>query len=450
MICTKFIILLLQANTLHHPPGIPFGLSNLVSRSPATFAVIERYNTYYESKIDHNKVIVVDANTDSPQAYFDNAIYIKGPTAARVQASYYDDVDAALTIEKQWFLYKECGFDNTAWLERRDELPDWTRIRRDTFPAAGDDVVRISEANVDGRIRDTRNMLVDMIRRAESNIYIEQLLIYDAYVIDALIKRRRQRTNLDIRIIADHNGNFMMNGFPNTMFLRELAAVGIPVRARNTLGIDFTFPDGPRHTFHQENHRKIMSVDGSVLLAGSSNLNPDTLQGSFREFGAQVFNRAEIETFESVFLRDWADDDATSPMVIDGWQMSFRNKIMPPETSALDWSTPRTGSSDANKANVTTERNQTIIDDEAYGAVPFIQAFDTEDEMIDKANDTQQYGLTAYPLIRNLDRALAICEAILAGAIGPFGGFKMSGLGRACSVEGIEAFLETKRVSIGI
>ena len=110
----------------------------------------------------------------------------------------------------------------------------------------------------------------------------------------------------------------MMNGFPNTMFLRELDAVGIPVRARDTLGIDFTFPDGTRHTFHQENHRKIMSVDGSVLLAGSSNLNPDTLQGSFRELGAQIFNRAEIETFESVFLRDWADDDATSPLVIDG------------------------------------------------------------------------------------------------------------------------------------
>jgi phosphatidylserine/phosphatidylglycerophosphate/cardiolipin synthase-like enzyme len=345
-------VVLLQANILRHPPGIPFGLSNLVPRSPVTFAVIERHNTYYESKIDHSKVIVVDANTDSPQAYFgsknwtdhsggyyfDDAIYIKGPAAALVQASYYDDVDAALTvdpIEQQWFFYKECGFDNSAWLDRRDELLDWIRIRRDSFPAAGDDVVRISEANVDGRIRNSRNMLVDMIRRAESNVYIEQLFIYDAYVVDALIKRRRQRPDLDVRVIADHNGNFMMNGFPNTMFLRELDAAGIPVRARNTLGIDFTFPDGTRHTFHQENHRKIMSVDGSVLLAGSSNLNPDTLQGSFREFGAQIFNRAEIATFESVFRRDWADDKATGPLVIDGWQMSFRSKVMPPETSAL-------------------------------------------------------------------------------------------------------------------
>tara|TARA_B100000809_G_scaffold145631_1_gene143238 strand:- start:1004 stop:1141 length:138 start_codon:yes stop_codon:yes gene_type:complete len=45
---------------------------------------------------------------------------------------------------------------------------------------------------------------------------------------------------------------------------------------------------------------------------------------------------------------------------------------------------------------------------------------------------------------------LGIYKAIRAGTIGPFGGFKMSGLGRACSIEGIEAFLETKRVSIAI
>lgn len=40
--------------------------------------------------------------------------------------------------------------------------------------------------------------------------------------------------------------------------------------------------------------------------------------------------------------------------------------------------------------------------------------------------------------------------SIRAGTVGPFGGFKMGGLDRACSIEGIEAFLETKRVSIGI
>ena len=40
--------------------------------------------------------------------------------------------------------------------------------------------------------------------------------------------------------------------------------------------------------------------------------------------------------------------------------------------------------------------------------------------------------------------------SIRAGTVGPFGGFKMSDLGRAGSIEGSEAFLETKRVSIGI
>ncbi len=107
-----------------------------------------------------------------------------------------------------------------------------------------------------------------------------------------------------------------------------------------------------------------------------------------------------------------------------------------------------------------TSRDMLFADDETFGPVAFVQAFDTEEEVIGKANDTQ-YGLAAYVLTRDLDRALRVCEAIRAGTvalnddvpsntIAPFGGFKMSGLGRECSTEGIEAFLETKHVSIGI
>ena len=96
-------------------------------------------------------------------------------------------------------------------------------------------------------------------------------------------------------------------------------------------------------------------------------------------------------------------------------------------------------------------RDMLFTDEETFGPVAFVQAFDTEEEVIGKANDTQ-YGLAAYVLTRDLDRALRVCEAIRAGTvalhddvpsntIAPFGGFKMSGLGRECSTEGIEAFL---------
>ncbi|WP_413586630.1 phospholipase D-like domain-containing protein [Bdellovibrio sp. HCB274] len=323
-------VYLMQANIQRHPPGIPFGITNLVPKTDETFKALEKRNTYYESKIDHSKVIVVDAEGDAPQAYFgsknwsdhsggyyyDNALYVKGPAAALVQAAYYDDVEAALTLneqERKWFYYKEQGFSNEAYLPQRDKILSWFRLKRSSFPAVGNQVVRLAEANVDGKIKDVRNMLVDMISKAENNIYMEQLFIYDPYINDALMKRKSQVPKLKIRILADHNGNFDMGGLPNTLFLEQLMEHGVEVKARKTLGTEARFPNGKTQVYHQENHRKITSIDGKTMMVGSSNLNPDTLQGSFREFGAQIFDTREIGRFEAEFMNAWNDNQQTGP-----------------------------------------------------------------------------------------------------------------------------------------
>jgi phosphatidylserine/phosphatidylglycerophosphate/cardiolipin synthase-like enzyme len=188
---------------------------------------------------------------------------------------------------------------------------------------------------VDGTIMDVRNMLVDMIMLAEKNIYMEQLFIYDKFVNDALIKRKLQLPDLDIKIIADHNGNFGMNGFPNTAFIKEMKGYGIEIKARDTVGVPITYPNGAKFEYHQENHRKIFSVDGKVLLGGSSNLNPDTLQGAFREFGAQLFDRRQISTFEGKFLAAWNDPNQTKPIQIDSYKMPLKGKVLSVEGSAL-------------------------------------------------------------------------------------------------------------------
>jgi phosphatidylserine/phosphatidylglycerophosphate/cardiolipin synthase-like enzyme len=323
------MLVLLQANIQRHRPGIPFGISDLIPKTDETFKKMEKMNTYYESKIDHSKVIVVDANTDHPKAYFgsknwsdhsgayyyDDAIYVEGPAAALVQNSYFDDIDAALTrdpVERKWFYYKDKGLANEHYLSRRDSILNWFKVQGKSYPAVGNDVLRIAEANVDGRIKDCRNILVDMINNAKDHIYMEQLFIYDKYIIDALMKRKRIVPGLQVKILADHNGNFGMNGFPNSMFLSEMILQGIEIKTRNTLGVEAVFKDGTKRSYHQENHRKITSVDGKVLLGGSSNLNYDTLQGSFREFGAQVFNRDEIGQFEAGFLSAWNDPIQTA------------------------------------------------------------------------------------------------------------------------------------------
>ena len=96
--------------------------------------------------------------------------------------------------------------------------------------------------------------------------------------------------------------------------------------------------------------------------------------------------------------------------------------------------------------------------EETFGPVAGISVFDTEDEVIAKANATE-YGLVAYVVTENgarqmrLGRALeygmvAINRVKITGGPIPFGGWKQSGLGREGSRHGIEAFTELKYLCI--
>ena len=99
-----------------------------------------------------------------------------------------------------------------------------------------------------------------------------------------------------------------------------------------------------------------------------------------------------------------------------------------------------------------------IFKEEVFGPVAPVIGFDTEEEGIAAANDTE-YGLAAYIYTQGLDRALRVAEAIEAGMIGvnrgvisdpaaPFGGVKQSGFGREGGTEGIEEYLETKYIAL--
>ncbi len=343
---------MLQANIQRHPPGIPFGITELIPKTPDSFKYFEGGNTYYESKIDHSKVIVVDGNYDDAEAYFgsknwtdhsggyyyDDAIYVTGPAAGLVQASYYRDIEAALTEDKfelSRFYYKELKLDNVEYLPKKQALLDQIKITKKEYKYNGDSVIRIAEADVDGTIKNVRNMLVDMIMRAEKNIYMEQLFLYDPYITDVLLKKKAQSPDIDIRLVIDHNGNFGLNGLPNTIFIKELVDAGIAVRARKTYGIEAHFPDGTKKEYHQENHRKITSVDGKIVLGGSSNINPDTLQGSFREFGAQVYDQKEVLAFEKRFKKDWRDAEKMEKLDIENFKANLLGKLLDKKTSAL-------------------------------------------------------------------------------------------------------------------
>ncbi|AYJ48685.1 NAD-dependent succinate-semialdehyde dehydrogenase [Rhodococcus sp. P1Y] len=102
--------------------------------------------------------------------------------------------------------------------------------------------------------------------------------------------------------------------------------------------------------------------------------------------------------------------------------------------------------------------NARILKEEVFGPVAPIVGFDTEEQGIDAANDTE-YGLASYIYTRGLDRALRVADAIDSGMVGvnrgvisdaaaPFGGVKASGFGREGGSEGIEEYLETKYIAL--
>ncbi|MSU60963.1 MAG: NAD-dependent succinate-semialdehyde dehydrogenase [Pedosphaera sp.] len=100
------------------------------------------------------------------------------------------------------------------------------------------------------------------------------------------------------------------------------------------------------------------------------------------------------------------------------------------------------------------------MQEETFAPVAPVCAFDTEAEVIQRAN-ASNFGLSAYAFTRDLGRTFRLMESLEAGMIGindgvpttsqcPFGGVKQSGWGRELGLEGMDAFLETKHISIGI
>jgi succinate-semialdehyde dehydrogenase/glutarate-semialdehyde dehydrogenase len=99
-----------------------------------------------------------------------------------------------------------------------------------------------------------------------------------------------------------------------------------------------------------------------------------------------------------------------------------------------------------------------MLNEEIFGPVASIQTFKTEDEAIQRANDTE-YGLVAYLYTKDLSRGMRVSEKLDFGMIGlnrglvsdpaaPFGGTKQSGLGREGAQEGMKEFQETQYVSV--
>jgi aldehyde dehydrogenase (NAD+) len=104
---------------------------------------------------------------------------------------------------------------------------------------------------------------------------------------------------------------------------------------------------------------------------------------------------------------------------------------------------------------VDVTNDMTIAQEEIFGPVLCVIAYETEEEAIRIANDTR-YGLHGFVSGTDLQRARRVASQILAGRVtingmfddqqAPWGGFKHSGVGREFGTFGIEAFLESRAI----
>ncbi|MBL4928859.1 NAD-dependent succinate-semialdehyde dehydrogenase [Fuscibacter oryzae] len=101
-----------------------------------------------------------------------------------------------------------------------------------------------------------------------------------------------------------------------------------------------------------------------------------------------------------------------------------------------------------------------VTSEETFGPVAPLFKFDTEEEVIAKANDTI-FGLASYFYARDIGRITRVQEQLEYGMVGvntglistevaPFGGVKQSGLGREGSHHGMEDYLEMKYICLSV
>jgi succinate-semialdehyde dehydrogenase/glutarate-semialdehyde dehydrogenase len=178
------------------------------------------------------------------------------------------------------------------------------------------------------------------------------------------------------------------------------------------------------------------------------------------------FSRRMAQRMEQLHLGRGVDPDTDLGPLIDEVQRSKVHELVTDAVergaTVLTGGSPLDGPGYFYRPTVLTDvaDSSRVLTEEIFGPVAPIVSFDTEDEAVAKANNSE-YGLMGYVFTRDLNRALRVAEALDTGMVGlnqgvpsnaaaPFGGVKQSGFGREGGAEGIDEYLSLKYVGIGV
>jgi betaine-aldehyde dehydrogenase len=178
------------------------------------------------------------------------------------------------------------------------------------------------------------------------------------------------------------------------------------------------------------------------------------------------FVEALVKAFDNIVVGDPLDDKTEmGPLVTASHRervMSYieRGKSEGATLACGTRSVPEKGSYLAPAVFTDTRADMSIVREEIFGPVVAVMPFDSEEEAVRMANDSN-YGLSGSIWTRDIARALRVARAVETGNLsinsgssvhieGPFGGVKQSGLGRELGLQALDHYTEWKSVYIDV
>lgn len=168
-----------------------------------------------------------------------------------------------------------------------------------------------------GEIRST---FVDMISHAQKHIFLQTHFLYDAVIVDALIKRKIQKPDLNIKILIDHNMHYGLGGFPNSLFLWEMKNYGIEIRAHKEI---------------TSQKRTMMVVDSAVALLMPEDVALQAFESNSSYQAIQFFSEKDIRVVEDEFESQWSEMHQLFDLNISDFQLPTKGSVLERSRSRL-------------------------------------------------------------------------------------------------------------------